>query len=101
MTTREMPWAIDPLDCGCTECCVGEYVKLGRAKVADVIRLLKGEVSDHSYGNWTVAFDKDGIRISHTDRIWGWEAPSDALSLNEIVVACRIELDWFPERKVY
>ena len=47
--------AVDPRNCGCTECLIGEYVNLGdwedRATAADVAAVLSGEVSNHTYSS--------------------------------------------------
>lgn len=54
MTTSE-PWAIDPPDCGCTDCLIGESVPLSGASDELIRRMIRGEVTDRTGGRWTVA----------------------------------------------
>lgn len=91
---REKPWAIDPSGCGCTECIVGEYVNLDHATNKDVHRLLLGEVSDNTYGIWTVSFESDIVRVHHSDNFTGWVISRDDLNINDLMVDCRVEFDW-------
>lgn len=46
--------AIDPTNCGCTECLVGDYVPLDRATTDQVQALFLGIISDHTSTTWTV-----------------------------------------------
>lgn len=41
--------AIDPYDCGCTECIIGEYVPLKYATDDNIADLLSGRLDDHTY----------------------------------------------------
>lgn len=41
--------AIDPWDCGCTECIIGEYKPLARADDDDIADLLAGRLRDNTY----------------------------------------------------
>lgn len=41
--------AIDPWDCGCTECIIGEYKPLAHADDDDIADLLAGRLADHTY----------------------------------------------------
>ena len=45
--------AVDPTDCGCTECLIGEYVPSGMwaifANAADVAAVLSGKVHNNGY----------------------------------------------------
>jgi hypothetical protein len=54
MTTKVL--AIDPYDCGCTECLVGEYVPLRAATAMQIAALLRGELGNNtgSYNTFKV-----------------------------------------------
>ncbi|MFJ9521280.1 hypothetical protein ACIRPK_23895 [Kitasatospora sp. NPDC101801] len=52
MSTRLL--AIDPADCGCTECIIGEYVPLRYATADQIVRLLKGELGNNTFTEFTV-----------------------------------------------
>jgi hypothetical protein len=41
--------AIDPWDCGCTECLIGEYKPLACATDDDIADLLAGRLRDNTY----------------------------------------------------
>lgn len=41
------PSAIDPWDCGCTECITGEYVSLRNATDENVADLIAGRIANH------------------------------------------------------
>lgn len=41
--------AIDPWDCGCTECILGEYKPLAHATDDDIADLLSGRLRDNTY----------------------------------------------------
>jgi hypothetical protein len=41
--------AIDPWDCGCTECIIGEYKPLMSATDDDIADLLAGRLRDNTY----------------------------------------------------
>src|SRR5688572_18750208 len=43
------PLAIDPWDCGCTECIIGEYKPLAHATDDDIADLLSGRLRDNTY----------------------------------------------------
>ena len=43
------PWAIDPVGCGCTECIVGEYVPQEWADKSAWLRVLMGDIDNHTY----------------------------------------------------
>lgn len=45
MTAR--PVAVDPWDCGCTECLTGEYVSLRQATDDNIADLLAGRLASH------------------------------------------------------
>jgi hypothetical protein len=65
MTEKYYPdiLAVDPEDCGCTECIVKEYIPVNtyvmNAKVADVVAFIQGDVSNHTYFKDTVHFFED------------------------------------------
>ncbi|MEU6712979.1 hypothetical protein ABZ897_15975 [Nonomuraea sp. NPDC046802] len=40
--------AIDPWDCGCTECLLGEYKPLRDATPEDIARMLTGHLGNHT-----------------------------------------------------
>lgn len=40
--------AIDPYDCGCTECLTGEYKPLAEATDDDIADMLAGRLADHT-----------------------------------------------------
>ncbi|MEV7123930.1 hypothetical protein [Kitasatospora griseola] len=46
--------AIDPWDCGCTECIIGEYVPLAQATPEQILRMLRGELRNHTSTEFTV-----------------------------------------------
>ncbi|MFG2847422.1 hypothetical protein ACGF12_30280 [Kitasatospora sp. NPDC048296] len=48
MDEKKRPIAIDPPDCGCTECIVGEYVPLREASEDQIAQMLRGELRDHT-----------------------------------------------------
>lgn len=43
--------AIDPWDCGCTECITGEYKPLSQATDDDIADLLAGRLRDNTHAN--------------------------------------------------
>lgn len=43
--------AIDPWDCGCTECITGEYKPLSQATDNDIADLLAGRLRDNTHAN--------------------------------------------------
>lgn len=45
---RPWPIAIDPYNCGCTECITGEYVPLERATNGQLAAMLRGEIRDNT-----------------------------------------------------
>jgi hypothetical protein len=48
--------AIDPYDCGCNECCTGEYKPLAQATDDDIADLLAGRLRDNTHeGSLSVA----------------------------------------------
>lgn len=47
-----MPWAIDPRDCGCTECLVGEYVPERLATPEHWQRVLDGTIFNNTHGTY-------------------------------------------------
>lgn len=65
---RGFPAAIDPFDCGCTECLTGEYVPLSMATPENLKGMLSGNIRDHTgieftycdgllscaYGSWRI-----------------------------------------------
>lgn len=66
MTVR----AIDPPDCGCTECIVGEYVPVRSANAADVARMFTGDASNHTGMDVAleIEWDRDGNVTNVTAR---------------------------------
>ena len=49
------PFAIDPLDCGCTQCIVGTYVPLAEATDGQVAAMLCGDLDNHTGLTFTIA----------------------------------------------
>lgn len=47
------PVAIDPVDCGCTECLTGFYVPLRSATAEQLIAMFAGELDDHTSNFFT------------------------------------------------
>lgn len=47
-STPPAPVAVDPPDCGCTECMTGEYVPLSEAKPWHLALLFAGEVRNNT-----------------------------------------------------
>lgn len=52
--------AIDPDDCGCTECLIGEYKPLRRATADDIQALFLGILRDNTCTTWDIAQRLDG-----------------------------------------
>lgn len=40
--------AIDPVDCGCLECEVGEYVPFDNATADQIISMIRGDIANHT-----------------------------------------------------
>ncbi|MFI6536681.1 hypothetical protein ACIBHY_29815 [Nonomuraea sp. NPDC050547] len=70
--------AIDPWDCACTECLIGEYKPLRYATPEDIARML----TDH-LGNNT------GITFSVTAAIRDGETLATTEIAHQVIVACR------------
>ena len=84
--------AIDPFDCGCTECILGEYTPLAFATDDDIADLLAGRLISHlntgdelvvsvsflaSYGSLDVAASPVTVTYTH-----GWdEVPGDIAAI--------------------
>ncbi|MFI7448123.1 hypothetical protein ACIBQX_11550 [Nonomuraea sp. NPDC049714] len=77
--------AIDPWDCGCTECLTGEYKPLRMASASDIAALLCGELAGNTSATFQVEIryevrpDSDGplskaaptaATVSCDDRTW-------------------------------
>ena len=43
-----MAIAIDPVNCGCTECLTRQYVPLNRASEQEIIAMLNDEIGDNT-----------------------------------------------------
>lgn len=52
--------AVDPYDCGCTECITGVYIPLSRATDDHIQALLLGLLSDHTSAEFTITQQPDG-----------------------------------------
>lgn len=48
MFTAVWPRAIDPADCGCTECLTGEYVPLNQASREQILQLARGKLGNNT-----------------------------------------------------
>ncbi|MEU6719792.1 hypothetical protein ABZ897_50770 [Nonomuraea sp. NPDC046802] len=48
------PTAIDPPDCGCTQCIVGTYVPLAEATDSQVAAMLRGDLDNHTGLTFTI-----------------------------------------------
>jgi hypothetical protein len=75
------PIAIDPWNCGCTECLTGEYVPLRRATGEQVAALLRGEI-----GNNTGTYNTFEVRV-HYELSEGETLPG--VLPTEVTVTCR------------
>jgi hypothetical protein len=51
--------AIDPTDCGCTDCITGYSKPLRSATARDIARMITGNLDDRTSGAFTVRFDMD------------------------------------------
>lgn len=61
--------AIDPTDCGCPECIVGEYVTLNRATTDHIQAMFLGIIGDNTCTTWTITQnDDDTLTVSADDR---------------------------------
>lgn len=49
--------AIDPENCGCTECLIGEYRPLNQATEDELVQLVRGELKDNTSEWVTVEYD--------------------------------------------
>ena len=49
----QLPLAIDPAGCGCTECLTGEYVPLDEATDDQLRMMLMGEIRNNTGYVWT------------------------------------------------
>lgn len=45
---RVIPFAVDPIDCGCTECLTGEYVPLNQADREQIKAMLQGKIVNNT-----------------------------------------------------
>lgn len=60
--------AVDPWDCGCTECTIGEYVSLRNATDENVADLFAGRLANHLNTGTTLelimTYETDGNTLS-------------------------------------
>lgn len=83
MRTRVL--AIDPYECGCTECIVGEYVPLRSATADQIAALLRGELGNNTGSDTTFE-----VRVHYEVR--DGEVLSGATP-TEVTVTCR-QREW-------
>jgi hypothetical protein len=61
---RLMTWprliAVDPPECGCTECLIGEYVPLDMATSAHIRALFRGDLKNNLNTGTTLHVQSDG-----------------------------------------
>lgn len=76
--------AIDPYDCGCTECIVGEYVPLRNATREQKWRLVKGELRNNTYDDVeiTMRFIRDSVSAYIYFAGESWEITNPRRSIN-------------------
>lgn len=87
--------AIDPHDCGCTECLTGEYVPASQATDDQIQQLMLGEIRDNTSDVWHISQRHDGgFHISTTGGSWNveqvaWPPPVDLfmVEFSNMVVA--------------
>jgi len=46
--TTVWPTAVDPADCGCTECLIGQYIPLDQANPQHIVDMLFGDLDNHT-----------------------------------------------------
>jgi hypothetical protein len=96
--------AIDPFDCGCTECLTGEYVPLRYATAVQILAMMTGHLRDHTYGGldlrikYTVEQGEhpeykaklvaDGATITYEPANQTWEVEAWELELAGILPTC-------------
>ncbi|MFS0885272.1 hypothetical protein [Aeromicrobium sp. 179-A 4D2 NHS] len=79
--------AIDPHNCGCTECLIGEYVPASQATDEQIQMLMLGEIRDNTSDVWTISQRFDGgFHISATGGSWNvetiaWPPPVDMCNI--------------------
>lgn len=79
--------AIDPHDCGCTECLTGEYVPASRATDEQIQQLMLGEIRDHTSDVWYISQRSEGgFNVSARGGSWdveeiAWPPPVDLYTI--------------------
>ncbi|MER5352564.1 hypothetical protein ABT093_19805 [Kitasatospora sp. NPDC002551] len=78
----QTPYAIDPYDCGCTECILRDYVPLRDATDEQIAQMLTGELRNNTSTEFRISAEwslSDGFRpgaatvssVQVTAEIWG------------------------------
>lgn len=91
------PIAIDPPECGCTECITGEYVPLERVTREQIVDLLTGRIANH-LSDWhnehtsvtvTVRIDEHSWELTPEQgaQLIGTQDPGSAARVAEIRAA--------------
>lgn len=64
--------AIDPVNCGCTECLTGEYVPINKATRANILALIKNELRDNTNYGFTVTIEPTEFTLHSRDGGGPW-----------------------------
>ncbi|MFI6637144.1 hypothetical protein ACIBI7_50385 [Nonomuraea fuscirosea] len=78
---RQKPYAIDPWECGCTECIIGEYKPLRYATVEEIAKMLTGAIGNHT----SITFS---VTIAIAADIHPDETLNTAHASCEVIVSC-------------
>jgi hypothetical protein len=87
--------AIDPYDCGCTECITGVYKPLVSATEDDIQALFLGIISDHTSAAWTVTQQHDDTFIVTADYYDNYDNRRDQRTFHIAKIAYPITVDTY------
>ena len=84
--------AIDPHDCGCTECMTGQYVPLYRATDDHVQAVFLGIIGDNTSVKWNIKQTDDGrFQIATVDPWDRNDVPTFTFTIDKIAFPIAVE----------
>ena len=87
--------AIDPYDCGCTECITGVYKPLVSATDDDIQALFLGIISDHTSSHFTVTQQDDNTFVVTVDYYDNYDNRRGQRTFNIAKIAYPIAVDHY------